>query len=1273
MGQNSDYELYFNIIFFGAIGFGFLVGYFRGLRKTIRAFMISFIFYALFFITIDFVINQVWTIPMPGILSSLGGYIPEIGGTTTIKDAIFTLIETRGGAYLSSTLTNEYFIDLTTGISQFALKLVYTLLYFTIGFILYHIIVAIVLMIFFSGHDRKVKKAKKQAKKQKRQMKKMKRKDRLQAEKSLNKYKKKHVLGAFAGALKGGLSAFITLIILGGMLNISDSMLSLFPEETTTTATDQSIAFLATNTSNAQPLASGVEVPESLQPQLAEARRMLSAFQENTFVKTASSLVIKDKYYTDKVPLHLYLFDTVLSFKYRGDKVRLRNEINVMSESAGIFLNSEFSQTNKLNDIDPVELETVFNKLSRSNLFTSMLPVGIAAASDYFDAEIGLSEEELYAIDWQSELQSIGSILAVGVELVQNAGITTPDSDLETITLDGNDVKNLFESFSESELAQLAATVGLEPYLENNEGTISTIITVPAGLNWEEEFLAFGEVSKAIFDTNISIGDLQAGDPTTLISALSSLDFTVLLESQIMSHALKNIFSKEAAIDGLDMLVVPNDVMWFDQLDTNGNITENGELRNILLAFNAISSISSTFDFNNLSFDILSEFDEETIDTMFNSQILVASISNYIMTMDLGNTPLLIPDSVLDENNYILASELKAVAKSASVLVNDLQCDEGDTTCEAQGFDISKAFSLTDTSIDTLTSSDILGATIGNLVIDQAGTILVIPDSSKTTISVNSIDQAVVSNEAIKYLFKAVGVLGFTDLETLNFDISIIQSLGLESDPTTLDITKSNTLFTSKIVHATLSKMLFDQESTVLSIPEFDIDGTVIRNYDASDNLEYITETELEDTLQALLKLDLASFSNIDGLDLSVLITNSSDILESSILHATISEELLTLGTDVLIIPNYSQLGETTGNEIRKTVGSFEYVIKDEIDALFNAFSAMGFSDLNTFGTSIDSSTFFTERSTLLTSSSIQATVSDKLLNDSGGALLIPDENVGTSEAIRINQTDVTYIELSELNNLLDSLDLLGLTDFSTFDFSPATIFSADAATLLESASMQATISVNVLDFSVDETAAYGTTSLVVPTHFREEFTEASVVKSQIEKQELIDLINSLDLLGITDYSLAIDDAIISNMSETELSTLLTSASMHTTIDNMMRGNVNISAEIPVLAETTRAYKTDIILKSEIIGFIMATQVMTTGSFTNASIDITTLASLNATEQDIATSSMIVRNIVTPTLEDVVANDPLNQATISNTDYEEDNPAYFLRKAKVLSLIATYY
>ncbi|MDP2425624.1 MAG: hypothetical protein Q8M70_04655, partial [bacterium] len=419
--------------------------------------------------------------------------------------------------------------------------------------------------------------------------------------------------------------------------------------------------------------------------------------------------------------------------------------------------------------------------------------------------------------------------------------------------------------------------------------------------------------------------------------------------------------------------------------------------------------------------------------------------------------------------------------------------------------------------------------------------------------------------------------------------------------------------------------------------------------------------------------LELLGVNDITSFDGTFSLTNlttdsqQTTLLSSASMHATISKTLFDLGDSVLIVPSRKQDNVT---DIRQTVSLTEFVVKLEIKALLNAFTTMGYTNLNGFGSGIDSTKFFTDTDTILLSSSIQATLSDQLLNQTGGSLIIPNEDIA-SNPIRMVVGSVEYVDLDELLAIMNALDLLDLTDFDSISITPTILFTVDLSEIFESVTMQATISDSILDNASNESGSAG--SLIVPDFFRETLPEGITTTVQIEKTELIALLDSLEALGISDFSDAVSPTLITSMTDQELDTMLASGSMHTTIDYMINDNPNVS--IPNKAKQDQYDITGITLKAEVKAFIKAANTFGATDFSTASFDLNAILLLDAGQRGVVLDSMIVRNIVTPDIQTAVStknalNLPLGPFyTIPNTDYEDSDPLTFLTKQGILDAL----
>jgi hypothetical protein len=658
-----------------------------------------------------------------------------------------------------------------------------------------------------------------------------------------------------------------------------------------------------------------------------------------------------------------------------------------------------------------------------------------------------------------------------------------------------------------------------------------------------------------------------------------------------------------------------------------------------------------------------------------NQNILLASASMHATVskqiLDLGPAVLTVPAidvlsatirSTVAATEYIVKDEIKAIINALEILgVTDITAFNGAVTLT--NF-------YTEVNQNILLSSASMHATISKQMLDLGDAVLLVPsqDIASTTIRLTVGAIEFITKIEIKALIEALEILGITDITAFNGAVDLSNLY---------DDTKQNTLLLSASMHATISSQIIDLAATTLVLPAQDYEATSIQATVAGT--DYITKVEIKALINALEVLGVTDITAFDGsFDLADLATETDQntLLASASMHATIADTLLDLDNSVLIIPEYAQNGTTL---IKKIVAATTFVTRSEIKALINAFLAMGYTDLDNFGAGIDSSKFFDDTDTLLLSASIQATLSNKLLTGTGGSLIVPDDDILANPiriivADAIDSVNIEYIDNDEIKDLMTALDLLGLTNFGSINITPALLFAADANVLFNSVSMQTTVSDLILDVASDESGAAG--NLIVPDFFREALTAGGGAIEQVEKAELIALLDALETLGITNFTATVDASIITGLSDAQLDTLLISGSMHTSMSYMIQGNTNVNASIPDLAETDAYDIVDLLTKAETKAFIKAANKLGASSFATVNFSFAAISTLAPADRDIVLSSMIVRNIITPDIQNAVAAKNADNFpggpfyTIDNTDYEESNPALFLTKQGALDAIA---
>gem|GEM_PF-559428 len=1165
--DNLDFTLYFNIAFFSILGLGMFFGFLRGFKKSLYAFIVTVIFYVAFFLTIDLVINTLWTLNLPFLGSLLGNFLPELSGVTSFSELVPTALQTYFGDQFGDILQNERLLEFAAGLGMFALKIVYTIVYFTIIQIIYRFLTFLIRIIFFN------------------------------TKKSERKYRSQNRgFGALFGLMSGVLSLYVTLIIFGGIISISESLLTFTPEDFQQVPVEMSFPRqdMYEASYSVIPLAEGDDQMAMLESALGLLDQMVSAYNANIIVTASNQVVIADQETETELPLNLYLFDSVLSFTYREQKVPLRNELSVYANVASTVMDSAFFASQDLSDISGDDIRNAFDLLSQSSLFTSLLPLTIEIGSEYLDTGIPIPVDQLYTIDWAEEVQKIGEVGALVFDFVNTAGVFNPDVNLDTVTFDGDDAAAIFTALGQSELVTLAAYTAAEPLLERVGGTIQAVITIPAEMDdWGQEIESMGVIIGAILNTEITLGDMQSGDPMLILQKISTLDFVDILKSKIITQALINILEGAGNLippDVLAFLDIPDGIRWLDEYNDDGELIFQGELHSILYALNVITTVVADVDFNNLGLNTIAELNLDSIDAIFDSEVLVASITKAIKNQDFGTLPLIIPDSVFEEDTgYIKKDELIHMVDALSIISTELVCDDGDEECQITGFDINKAFSLSSDSIDTVLLSDILWTTIGNMIMVEGADVLIIPDTeaAKTQIFVNEAEMYVVSRVEVSLMFQAVSTLGISGIDNLEIDASIITDIAA-------DEAKVDTLLASTIVWATVGNLLYDMGSDVLTIPQSVIETVV------ADETEYsaVTASEIKNLLLAVSTLEIGNIETIDfGPQILKKLARDDDetqtildedkadqLLSSMIVHATLSDTLLDLANQddpILIVPHLNQTGLT---EIRYQLegDDFEWIDADELKALIRAILLINIPDFESFSIdTLDLTSIIGNSTIILDSSILQATISDQIINLDAEMIIVPTyDELGTTQIVIDTDQSDTYILDTEIENALDAIQVLDLNlktpnvDASLInnlalpsdDPDVRELDDGKLTILFSSSILQASLSDMILDFAVD--TAEADAILVVPEMVCDPESNALVRVDNghgtefIAAAELKDLFKAFYAMNIDDFdNISIDTLDLDNII-TNSGTILDSSILLATISDQI---INLDAEMIIV------------------------------------------------------------------------------------------------------------
>ncbi|MDZ4196289.1 MAG: hypothetical protein U1C51_03445, partial [Candidatus Izemoplasmatales bacterium] len=376
----------------------------------------------------------------------------------------------------------------------------------------------------------------------------------------------------------------------------------------------------------------------------------------------------------------------------------------------------------------------------------------------------------------------------------------------------------------------------------------------------------------------------------------------------------------------------------------------------------------------------------------------------------------------------------------------------------------------------------------------------------------------------------------------------------------------------SSIIHATVSKQIFDLDVDLIVVPYFNIDGTQLRKTVGIELIEqttYLPESELIALIDALSLFGIDDIDSItEDFDFTPIFTpgNMAQMLESSIIHATVSKQIFDLTVDLIVVPYFN----TDNTQLRITVGvevaeRTTYLPESELVALIDALGLFGIDSIDSITDEFDFAPVFEEgnMALMLESKIIHATISKQILDLADDDVVsIPFFNV-SSQSIRatvgdaIALTQTIYIIESELIALIDALDLLEITDFNTFtgtiDLSVVTQ-EGNLDIMLESAIIHATISKQLFDLSNDDVLIvpyFDVDGVSIRIYVGDSLLGTDTV--YLSNSELDSLIGALEILEITDiesFTGTVDLSLLTE--EGAMTSLLSSAIIHATVSNQL-------------------------------------------------------------------------------------------------------------------------
>lgn len=1094
----SQMAMYFNLAFIVSMALGALAGLWKGYKKGLYWFVVMAVYYLLFFVSIQMMTPLFWSMKIPFLGLFLGRIDRNLQSALSVQDVVhhylLPFIQKHMG---TDEALNAELLQLMDTAGQLLFKIVYTILYFTIFLFLYKAFFGLVRIMFIRTHRGEPA---------------------------------HRFLGILFGVGQSLLGFSVAVILSSGLMSLSRQGLVLLSE-----------------------IEKQMEKPFLQENTRQRIEGAIEGYHQSLPVRFLYQWELKDHKTNVNTPLPIQLFDAAYRIRYRGEDISLRKELSLILDMVTTYYQSDVPKTKNWADFKPSEVQTIVRHAQRSDLIPLILPLGIELFYERSETGLPVSRETLYGIDWKRELQVFGEVVLLTYELIDTSGLRGGQKPRSEITLDGDHIERIFDELADSQVINESVAIIAKPLLARNE-RLSLIITIPDDIEMDHEIRAIGLIAKEIFNTNITLGDLESRDVTRILSVLDTMDLTVFLESRIISEALINIFTNKANIEAFSRLVVPEGIVWYDTYNETGERIQDGELRRLLVAFQKMVQVVDSIDFSTFDLRFVSRLDDSAIEHLFDSEVLVATVSTHLLNLELGTTPLVVADDLLNEQHNLHKEELKHLARATREIYDQLSCE----TCE-NGIDLNGIFAMEDAIYETIFNSRIIADTIGQLVYDQGSEFMVIPDDVKTTVyrEGNPID--VVRADELQNLLLAGKAMGFQSIDNLEIHVNFLKSL---KQPGTdlLDREKADRVFASKIVHATTSKLLFDasESNPALVIPRVALSGDplIITENEA---VTFIDKEELKHLLQGVLMLDIDEFEHLTDVNLQEMAEHMPILTNSAIIHASISKQILTLNPSQVYLPQTRFNGKPFS--ITVADGTL-YVDKDEIHSLAKAAILLNIHQVNDFTGTIDLTPIFIEanQDQLLTSSLIHYHLSQQLLQNPQGFFVTPYKNEEGKD-IRVVRGSDEYVSKEEIKAIIGALEVLGLNSIDGFTnrFDLQRLNTEDAQEqLLRSAIIQATLSKKLLDFDDDIIIVplYREGALEEPVQLT--ITHGAGYDLYVVKDELKAIINGFLAMGYVNFESFDTMPVTSDRFFNARETLLKSASIQATISHRLLSNAMV-------------------------------------------------------------------------------------------------------------------
>ena len=618
--------------------------------------------------------------------------------------------------------------------------------------------------------------------------------------------------------------------------------------------------------------------------------------------------------------------------------------------------------------------------------------------------------------------------------------------------MDENDA-NVLDNNASTIYDSMIATYSLTEVLKENEN-----INIPKSVceafssnNPNEERINKAEFEKLVKSINVLSSDTNLDNINVdSIIHLSDEKLDDLFASDIIKLTITNMVGKQ----NVDIPEGSYEILG-TSADNKDSVIKALELKNLI---NGIEALGVT-DFSNFDANTVINNQEIDLDTVLNSEIIHFVISNKVKEMNDVNIPIIVLETIYNENEVVNKAEVKSLIEAVWALgISDFSSPIG----------VNTVLQRTDEDVKTMVNSKIIHATISDKILET--TEIDIPAGAKMDDTLG-IDGALLKDEIVN-LFNGLKVLNLEDMDNFNAD----NVLNMEDN-------ELDTMLNSMIIHYTISNKLVRLNG--IYIPA----GA----YDNSLDEMAIASSEIKNSINSVKLLGITNFDS--SLDATNILSKTNDeldtILNSMIIHYTISINV----SENISVPN----AVMASSEL-----STKAITKEEVKNTIISLSSLGLTDFNSIDASILNNDNL-DTDTIFESKIIRYELSNKLkdLGASEKLLDIPD---GVYEVYSEAYPAEEGISKAELCALIRGVNALGITFDDSSSISTTSLTKEQTTTAMSSMILQYTISNKIIaigDMFVIPAAVY--TTLVTG------YDEKAILGNEIVK-----LVGDVNEMGIS-------------------------------------------------------------------------------------------------------------------------------------------------------------